>query len=217
MFIRKSGWSSLLVAVFFLAITAVATLPLAAQDRDNGQVRVKGTYFATGDNVCLLSPAGFYSDPGSTQFTPKGPSLVQSSSVQGTLKINPDGTGSGEFNELIITHFPVGTTSASTGSSTYSVPFTYTEAEDGALTVTFGTLNGELLSGPSAGLCFTLSPPPLTGRITPGKSTMLLSSAGPSVENLTLTNCQTGVTVKEVPRMCHRTRILVRVHAPDED
>jgi hypothetical protein len=210
----KKLWLLALKLTVVAAFATVATLPLAAQDRDAHRDWIKGTYFATGDNGCLLSPAGFYTDPGPTQFTPEGPSLVQSSSVQGTLKINPDGTGSGEFEELIITHPPA--TSAGASSSKYSVPFTYTVAEDGTLTVVFGTLKGELLTGSSAGLCFTLSPPPLTGRITRDKSTMLLSNTDPTVETLTLMTCS-GVIVKELPRICHRSRVLVRVHAEDED
>jgi len=42
MFTRKLSWSSLLLAVLLLGVTTVATLPLAAQDRDDGRDHQRG-------------------------------------------------------------------------------------------------------------------------------------------------------------------------------
>ena len=201
MFTRKLGWSSLLLAVLLLGVTTVATLPAAAQDRDWHQLR--GTYFITGDNACLVSPAGFNSN-----LTPVDGASVQSSSVEGTVRL-ANGTGTGQFTELILTHPPASTTGAS--SSEYSVSFTYTIADDGTLTVTFTSLSGTVLTGPSAGAAFTLTPPPLSGRVARDGSAILLSSIEPTVEMLQI------VGGPSLPRICHRTRVQIPVHMDGED
>ena len=131
--------------------------------------------------------------------------------MQGTLKIKADGTGTGDFEELILTN----PTTPGTGGETYSkysFTFTYTIADDGTLTVTLTSITGTVYP---AGLPFTLAAPPLSGRITPDKSTMLLSSAGPAIEVLTVETSPT--TSLYFQRECHRTRILVRIHVEDED
>lgn len=186
------------------AFAAVATLPGAAQDRDRDWHQLRGTYFITGDNACLVSPLGF--DP--THLTPSGPSSVQSSSVEGTVRL-ADGTGTGQFTELILTHPPA--SSAGASSSEYSVSFTYTIADDGTLTVTFTSVSGTVLTGPSAGATFTLIPPPLSGRVARDGSAILLSSIEPTVEHLQIVGGPT------LPRICHRTRVQIPVHVDRED
>jgi hypothetical protein len=193
------------------ALASVTTLPLAGQ---GARDQVKGTYFATGDNACLVS-APSLSPPGSTSaFVPAS---VQSSSVQGILTINPDGTGTGQFNELITTYPPA--SSAGASSSTYATPFTYTIADDGTLTVEFVSVTGTVLSGPSAGLTFSLNAPPLSGRIARDGTTMLLSSmlhnnTDPIFETLTVVTPTHPVYFE---RICHRTRVLIPVHVEGED
>jgi len=201
MLTRKLGWSSLLFTVLLLGLATVVTLPAAAEDQDWHQLR--GTYFITGDNACLLSPAGFTSS-----LTPVDGSAVQSSSVEGTVRLD-NGTGTGEFTELILTHPPASTTGAS--SSEYSVSFTYTIADDGTLTVTFTSLSGTVLTGPSAGATFTLIPPPLSGRVARDGNAILLSSIEPTVETLQI------VGGPSLPRICHRTRVQIPVHVDRED
>jgi len=185
-----------------IALASVAALPAAAEDQDRHQL--KGTYYITGDNACLVSPLGF--DP--THLTPSGPSSVQSSSVQGTVRL-ADGTGTGQFTELILTHPPA--SSAGASSSEYSVLFNYTIADDGTLTVTFTSLSGTVLTGPSAGATFTLIPPPLSGRVARDGSAILLSSIEPTVEHLQIVGGPT------LPRICHRTRVQIPVHVDRED
>ena len=185
-----------------IALASVAALPAAAEDQDRHQL--KGTYYITGDNACLVSPLGF--DP--THLTPSGPSSVQSSSVQGTVRL-ANGTGTGQFTELILTHPPA--SSAGASSSEYSVLFNYTIADDGTLTVTFTSLSGTVLTGPSAGATFTLIPPPLSGRVARDGNAILLSSIEPTVETLQI------VGGPSLPRICHRTRVQIPVHVDRED
>jgi hypothetical protein len=66
-----------------IGLASVATLPLVAEDREWHQLR--GTYFSTGENLCLVSPSGFNSNltPISPPTDGNPPAYVQSSSVQG--------------------------------------------------------------------------------------------------------------------------------------
>ncbi len=48
----------LLLLAVAAAFAAVATLPLAAQDRDRDWHQLRGTYFTAGENLCLVSPGG---------------------------------------------------------------------------------------------------------------------------------------------------------------
>ncbi len=178
------------------AIASVATLPLAAQGTRD---QLKGAYFINGDNACLLSPAGF-----NANLTPAGPSSVQSSSVGGSVTLNADGTGTGQFTELILTHPPASSVGAS--STAYSVAFTYTIADDGTLTVTFTSVSGQIVTGPLAGSSFNLIPPPLSGRVARDGTTILLSSIEPTIEYLHIVSGPT------IPRICHRTRVQIPIH-----
>jgi hypothetical protein len=140
---------------------------------------------------------------------------LQLSSVQGTLNINADGTGTGEFHEFVFTPLTPVTpstyppaSSVSGSSNKNSISFTYTIADDGTLTVVFSSVTGTLLTGPNANLSFTVTPPPLTGRIgRDGKSMLLSSAEPPTVETLHITG---GPSFK---RLCYRSRVFVPIHA----
>ena len=180
------------------AFASVTTLPLAGQDRDWHQLR--GTYFLTGTSTCLVAApgAGF-----NANLTPTDGVSLQSSSVQGTLRL-ADGAGTGEFEEFAITHPPA--TSAGASSNKNTASFTYTIADDGTLTVVFSSVTGTLLTGPSVGLTFTVNPPPLTGRIERDGKTMLISNTDPTVETLQV------IGGPSFQRICYRTRVLIPIH-----
>ena len=187
------------------ALALVATLPLAAQEARD---QLKGTYFSTGSQACLVSPAGF------TNQAPNNVAVafVQSSSVQGTYRFRADGTGTAEFKEVLITHSPAPNASAT--SSEQSVSFTYTIAGDGTLTLVSGDVNGTLLTGSLKNVTFTLVGfPPLSGRIERNGTAIVVSNTAPSVETLTL-HLPTPLVL---PRICHRSRVLTPVHVDQED
>jgi len=184
----------------FAVFASAATLPVAAQgSRD----QLKGAYFSTGAQACLVSPLGF------TNGTPNNLALafVQSASVQGTYRFNADGTGTAQFKELLITHPPA--TLAGASSSEQSFSFTYTVADDGTLTLVTGSVTGTVLTGSLTGVKFTLTDSPLlSGRIERNGTDIMLSTTDPTVEMLTL-ELPTPVVL---PRLCHRSRILIPVH-----
>ncbi len=195
----------LLVLAFWLAAIAafacVATFPALGQ---GARDQLKGTYFSTGEQACLVSPAGF-----TDQLVPKVIALafLQSSSVQGIVKFHADGTGTGElFRELLITHPPA--TAPSASSSEYSFPFTYVIAGDGTLTLTFGTVSGTILTGTLKDKTFTIpNLPPLHGRIERNGTGIELSSTDPAVETLNVESVPFPL-----PRICHRSRELIPIH-----
>jgi hypothetical protein len=198
----KSRFAFALVVV--AAFASVAALPLAAQGTRD---RLKGTYSFTGEQACLVSPFGF------TNQVPNNVAVasVQSASTHGVVKFNADGTGTAEFRELLIVHPPASQVFATSSKASFS--FTYTLAEDGLLTFVFETVSGTFLTGPLAGITFTNDPPPMFGQVERNGTAITLTTIEPAVENATL-----GPPVsKTVPRICHRSRILVPVHVDEED
>ena len=198
-----------LLFAFRLAVLAtfasVAKLPLAAQ---GGRHQLKGTYFSTGAQACLVSPLGF------TNQAPNNLALafVQSSSVQGTYRFHADGTGTAQFKELLITHSPAPNAGASSTEQSFS--FTYAVADDGTLTLVIGPVSGPILTGSLKDVKFTLTDfPPLSGRIERNGTAITLSTTDPTVETLTLELPQPLA----LPRICHRSRVLIPVHVDAKD
>ena len=183
----------------------VATLPAAEQDWDWHQLR--GTYFATGLTSCVVSSTGF-----NPNLTPAAGGVVylQSASVQGIWKFHGDGTGTGQLTELQITLPPSGFPGG-TGVED-SFPFTHTVADDGVLTFVPGLVSGTITAGPLAGLIFSVNIPPLSGRMAKEGTAITLASTVPAVETLTV-ETPSGTLVAKIPRICHRTRVLIPVHA----
>jgi hypothetical protein len=191
--------------VVLATFASVATLPLAAQ---GARDQLKGTYFSTGAQACLVSPLGF------TNGAPNNLALafVQSSSVQGTYGFNADGTGTAQFKELLITHPPASNAGASSSEQSFS--FTYTVADDGTLTLVTGSVTGTILTGSLKDVNFTLTNSPLlSGRIERNGTDITLSTTDPTVETLTLELPQPLA----LPRLCHRSRVLIPVHVDAQD
>ena len=195
-------------ALKFVALVAAfcssCNLPLAAQ---GARDQLKGTYFFTGEQACLASPSGF-----NPNLTPAGPGAsVQSASTQGIVKFNADGTGTAEFKELLIVHPPASPLFAASQQASFS--FTYTITNDGVLTFVFGLVSGRFITGPIAGVTFTNNPPPMSGRIARNGTAIPLTTVDPTVETATF-----GPPLSSsLPRICHRARTLIPVHAEGED
>ncbi len=193
---------SLLLALRAAALSTsivIATVPLMAQ---GARTQLHGTYSFTGEQACLVSPAGF-----NTNLTPAGPGAsVQSASTHGIMKFNADGTGTAEFQELLIAHPPANLIAATAQKASF--PFTYTIDADGVMNLVIGTVTGTFVAGPYTGLTFTNNPPPLVGGIARNGATITLTTVDPAVEVTTL-----GPPVSvSMPRVCHRSRVLIPVH-----
>ncbi len=182
-------------------IVLIAVLPLSAQ---GARQQLNGTYSFTGEQACLVSPAGF-----TANLMPIAAASVQSASTHGLITFNADGTGTANFKELLIAHPPATLVAASAQQASFS--FTYTIADDGVLTFVIGTVTGTFVAGPYAGLAFTNNPPPMVGGISRNGSAITLTTVDPAVE----TSILPAVAVS-IPRICHRSRVLVPIHMDTE-
>ncbi len=182
-----------------ISLVFVSVLPLSAQ---GNRLKLNGSYSFTGEQACLVSPLGF-----TPLLTPisAAPS-VQSASTHGFMKFNADGTGTANFKELLIVHPPATPVAASAQNASFS--FTYTIADDGVLTFVIGEVTGTFVAGPFTGLTFTNNPPPMVGQVARNGSAITLTTVEPAVEVSTL-----GPPANlSIPRICHRSRVLVPVH-----
>ncbi len=194
----------LLLLTFGLAVAAafaVAALPLAAQQSP----QLTGTYSSTGDSSCLTSSTGF-----NPNLTPAAGAVVYllTGDFQGTLKFDTDGTGTGEVSEVYLQFPPAPVSGGSLNHSSF--PFTYTVADDGVLTLNTGLVSGTFTAGPFTGFTFSITPPPLSGRVA-RNGTITLTSTVPTPETLTIhfPPPPSGPGDINVTRICYRTRVLI--------
>lgn len=174
----------------------------AAQAEDLNHL-LKGTFSITGTQICIVSPAGF-----NRNQTPKGPSFVTTNSIIGTRTFNGDGTGSDEASDVSVTLPPVG--SATSGQ--FSFNLTYAVGPD--LTVTSqneGPLTGTELSGVRAGQTFTVDHFSFTGKLSQDHRSLTQASPAPEIEVVTFSNGDVQ------PRICNRSRILIKVDDNTDD
>lgn len=173
------------------AAFAAATLPVAAQ--------LSGNYAVTGETSCLFSTLGF-----NANLTPVSGSTtwVNSFSSRGIAHFRSNGTASGQYSLVEITH-PPHPPSADSEDFTLSSIYSFS---DGVLTVQTVSLEGTFTAGPDSGLgyTFTVNPPPLTGWVAKNGSVVLTSGTA-TVETFTIYNSSGGVVFSS-PRICHRTR-----------
>jgi hypothetical protein len=190
-----------------VAAFTIATLPVAAQN----PTQLTGVYAATGSASCLISmPASPSTPPFYPNLTPTPGATVYAESLDlhALYTFKADGTGIVEGSEIALT-YPPGYANAS--RSQFSGSFTYTVGKNGVLTLDFGTLTGIFGAGPFTGLTYTVAPyPAASGRIGQN-GTLVLASAAPIVETLQFTIPLNPPLVIVVPRICHRTRVLVPV------
>jgi len=185
----------------------VATLPAATQDPDWHHLR--GTYFATGTTSCIASGAGF-----NLNRTPMAGEFVylQTSSAEGIWTFHADGTGTGQLTEVQVTlamPVPPDLTGASKAEESFS--FTYKITDDGALTITPGTVSGTFTSGTEVGDTFTVTIPALSGWIAKDGTAITLASTAVTLETVTVL-MPSGGTEATIPQICNRTRVLIPVH-----
>jgi hypothetical protein len=208
--------------------------------------RLKGSYAVTGSNVCLIAPgssatpanptpgtalpnSGFNTScgpgPGCQDLRPiDGKVFSFSSSIEGIVTFNGDGTGSVKRTEIGTTvpptpgpagTYPAFPPSAETDILTYN--FAYTVDDSGGWTSDSvpGTISGTHIRGPRTGQTFTVDRFATgTGLIGEGGKTLISADVDPTGH---------AVTVETVshsngdvwPQICHRSRVLIRL--PDRD
>lgn len=206
--------------VFFLA--AATGLACAGGAAANSP-KLKGEYAFTGTGTCLYSipsSAGGGGFNANLQPNPNSRVYSQPSSVQGVRTFNGDGTGTVKGTTVSITPPPTpagipcpgpGCFSPFASSSTFEASFTYTVQNDGTFTSQLsGLMTGQVLSGPNAGQTFTIDVPPLVGLIGDNAKTLTIAHVVPVVETIT----QNGTPF---PRICNRSRVLVKMKNDKDD
>ena len=201
--------------------------------------KLKGVYAFTGSAACLVSadtaptPSGAGGFNGNLQ--PNSGSRVWSTSfsVEGVRIFNGDGTGKIKGTSVNITVPPTpagfscpgpGCFPPSAGSTNFEASFTYTVDNDGVLhTQLVGPLTGTTASGPGSpgspvpgGTVISttqeIDVPPLVGLIGDNAKTLTIAHLEPAVETVKQTQTTTlGTTVTFTPRICHRSRVLVKI------
>jgi hypothetical protein len=200
------------VAVVFGGMALVVAAAASADDQDRGSRILKGRYALTGAAACVFSnaslspvyvpPAGF-----TPTFVPIGHASANSFSRDGVLTFNEDGTGTSATRVIAIGDpdpGDSGATSAIDGSSA----FTYSVADDGALTLTEGPITSTFVAGPRVGIqTQTTNVAVLVGYVSTDKKTLVFSSYDPVVESTT----RLDLGLVESVRICHRTNTAVRI------
>jgi hypothetical protein len=217
----------------FVGLVLVFALSLVSQSGAQNK-QLKGVYAVVGQSTCVTSWSIFPTD------VMTDVRFVHSSSAQGTITFNGDGTGSGRIYSVDVTHpiyTPIPQWSYWPGSVTPPYPpipsisenvlgrtgtnyvdfqFTYTVAPDGAIsrTIIDGTFVGKITSGPSQDKFFTNSVFTLTGFVSKDKGTILLSSFPGQEEKITVDiydDEDLQVHYGQQERQCHRSRVLTLI------
>ena len=165
-----------------------------------------GDYAEVGTGGCLYSPLGF-----NDNLTPRGSSFVNSFNAQGIRTFNGDGTGTVRIRNNVSVAFsfvPFGTPGASATDTT--APFTYSVAPDGSFSMVTGPLTGTILTGSRAGQTITISPISEAGLIAKDNQSLTYASDTTQVKIITFSNGDS------FPRICQRSRVLLRLRSEDD-
>jgi hypothetical protein len=217
---RALNWSVSAIVLTWAA-TAVAD-PL----------KLQGDYAFTGTAACLYAPGSTPPAPAPAPGTPRanagfnpnltpvdGRAFSRSFSVEGIRTFNGDGTGTVKATAVGIvpppTPQPPGAPAfpPDASSETFTFSFTYTVFPDGTWTTDMvpGSFSGTVVTGPRTDQTFTIDVLPFTGLIGEDAKVLTLATVDPTVETVTFSNGDAW------PRICHRSRVLVKMRNKDRD
>lgn len=191
---------------FYLPVCAIVVTWAAVAAAD--PPHLKGQYAFTGEAACLVAPSGFGSN-----LVPNDDKIFSNSySVLGTRTFNEDGTGMVQGRAVGITIPPTPSPPGlsfkpDAGSDNFSFSITYFQNPDGSFTTTMvsGSFKGTFLAGPRAGQTYSIdSIPPFQIIASNRNSTLITAQLAPTVETVTYSNGDIW------PRICHRSRVLLR-------
>jgi hypothetical protein len=196
---------------FSLPVCAVVAICAAAPGAAASQL--KGQYAFTGEAACLFAPSGFGPNP-----VPNDDKIFSSSyAVIGVRIFNGDGTGT-------VRGRAVGTTVPPTpsppglsfkpgaGSDDFSFSVTDVQNPDGSFTSNMvpGSFSGTFLTGPRAGQTYSIDNiPPFLIIAEHHSGALIAAHLAPAVETVTYSNGDIW------PRICHRSRVLLRMEPAD--
>jgi hypothetical protein len=212
-------------------ICSAAALALTAATAAADSPQLKGDYAFTGEAACLFAPGSTPPAPPPAPGTPRanagfnanltpvdGRTFSRSFAVEGIRHFNGDGTGTVKATEVGIvpppTPQPPGAPSfaPSASSGTFSYSFTYTVNNDGSWSTDLvpGSFLQTFLTGPRTGQTSSIDTLSFVGLIGEGAKVLTLAQVEPVVEIATFSNGDAW------PRICHRSRVLVKMQAGDD-
>jgi hypothetical protein len=156
--------------------------------------KLKGHYSVAGTSVCLIAPSGFANDSkGNPAIANGNDSFASANNFQARITFNGDGTGSvsGTFVSILPPQPDSRAAlkaSVSAAAGTFSYSFTHTPAVNNSFstTITPGTYQGMINSGPRAGQQFTIdSSPPRVFQVSNDQSHGTVAITTPGVEHIT--------------------------------
>jgi hypothetical protein len=172
--------------------------------------QLKGEYAFTGEASCLFAPFGFYPN-----LTPIDDKVFSNSfSVHGIRTF--DGHGNGTAEGIAVVTVPPPTPQSpglnfppDANSHRFSFQFTYTVDNDGTISTQMvpGTFTSIFLTGPRAGLTFTVDQFTLVGTASKDNKVLTLATPTTEVETHTYNNADGSTNVW--PAVCHRSRVLI--------
>jgi hypothetical protein len=173
--------------VLIFAIMSIATGVAFADDK------LKGHYAVAGTQMCLIAPSGFANDSkGNPTIANGNDSFASANNFQGRFTFNGDGTGS--VSGTFVTIPPPAPDSrnlkavVSAGSFSYS--FTHTPVANNSFntTMTPGTYQGMINSGPRAGQQFTIDSSHRVFQVSNDQTHGTVATTTPDVEHITFSD-----------------------------
>jgi len=220
------------------------TLGWAATAAADSSPRLKGSYGFTGTAACLVAPghvgdpngpalpnptpgialpnSGFQANLRPNDAVPGSSTVAYSTSfaVEGVRTFNGFGSGTVKGTVNYITprptpgpggfpHFP-----PSAGSAEFSFSFTYTVNADGTWSSAMvpGSYSETHLTGPRTGQTSTVDAlPPVSGMVSRDGKTLIAMQTTTTVETHSFSNGDVD------PRICHRSRVFIKLDDDDRD
>ncbi len=143
---------------------------------------LRGQYAATGSQTCLLAQCGFLENYG-PRAANLGFGSINSFSLEGIFKIEPDGTGEASITKRSINFAPTlpNIPSASAGIAVDTLTFTHAVAGDGSYSMEpdSGTYISTWIAGPYVPASYTMSGWLFNGNITDDGKTITLNTGVP--------------------------------------
>jgi hypothetical protein len=211
---------------------SAAGLALTAATAAADPPQLKGDYAFTGEAGCLFAPGSSPPAPTPAPGTPRanagfnanltpvdGRVFSRTHNVEGIRHFNGDGTGTVKATEVGIVPPPTPPPGGSpsfppdASSSTFSFSFTYAVNGDGSWTTDMvpGSYTGTILTGPRTGQTYSVDKLSFVGLIGAGAKVLTAATVAPIVETVTYSNGDAW------PRICHRSRVLVKMLSGDDD
>jgi hypothetical protein len=194
--------------VLIFAIVSISTRAAFADDN----FRLKGHYAVAGSQMCLIAPSGFSNDSkGNPTIANGNDSVASANNFLGRYTFNGDGTGSvsGTFVTIVPPAPDSRNLKAVVSTGTYSYSFTLTPAGDNVFksTMTPGTYQGMINSGPRAGEQFTIDSGHRVFQVSNNQTHGTVATTTPDVEHITYSDASHTTQA----RICFVSGSLVRL------